>query len=139
MLRAFAAYLAAGPDRSLVKVGRSLGKSRQWMEAVCSKWKWVARVEAEERKIAETEVDKARRELKESKTRKLGIIKAIDARFAQKLQSDKVKISVHEFERAARLELVLRGEADQHVKVDNDFASLMDDDADINPGTEKKD
>lgn len=138
MLEAFAAYLKMGADRSLAKVGRRFGKSKRWAEAICKRWNWVARVEEIERKNAETEVERAKRELAESKERKLKIIKAIDARFAQRLQSDKVKITVHEFERAGRFEMLLRGEADQHVQVDQDFASLVED-ADADPGTKEED
>ena len=44
--RAFRTYLDLGPQSSLAKVGRELGKSKALMERWSSQWNWVARVEA---------------------------------------------------------------------------------------------
>lgn len=43
---AFRTYLDLGPQRSLAKVGRELGKSKALMERWSSQWSWVSRVEA---------------------------------------------------------------------------------------------
>lgn len=43
---AFSVYLSMGPERSLSKVGRKLGKSKTMMEKWCRRFEWPARIAA---------------------------------------------------------------------------------------------
>jgi multidrug efflux pump subunit AcrA (membrane-fusion protein) len=75
---AFRCYLELGPDRSLAKAGRALGKSKNLMEGWSTKWNWVERVAAFESAAARA-VDEAQLDERAKRARRQAQIAASHA------------------------------------------------------------
>lgn len=126
MLEWFNTYLKMGSDRSLEKLSKITGKNPKYHEAISAKFKWAERVNEIEREAAEKAIELTKENLMKSKLRNLRIIQAAAGRFAQALNQNKVKLTAADFEKMARLELLIRGEADQrHGFEENTLAAAM--------------
>lgn len=137
MMNMYDRYLALGEERTLLRVAQAFSKSLTYIKAVAAKWKWTDRVDAVEREAAQKAIDKTEQKLVEIKARKLKIIRALDARIAAEILKKTVKVTPGEFERLAKLELLIEGEATDRHEITHDFAHLIDDGS--QPEPEKRD
>jgi hypothetical protein len=126
MLDAFNFYLSLGTSRTIQRVADGWKKkSYSWVKEVAARWKWSDRADAIDRKAAEHAIELTKEGLMKAKARKLRIIQAIDGRIAQALNANKLKITAADFERVARLEMLLRGEADSRLGVEKDSLATL--------------
>ena len=95
---AFCIYRDMGPARSLVKVGRELGKSTQLVERWSAKWNWVERTaewgDDQDRELRRTQTD----DIKKMNERHANLAAALQGKVIEKLQSvmpDPVTKTIH--------------------------------------------
>lgn len=111
-LAAFECYYALGEDRSCAEVARRMGGVHPGtVEGWSSAFSWQARVAQRDKEVAALVAKTAIVDEAKSVENQLKIVRAVQARVAQGLQSGAVQPSVQDFVAASKHELLLRGKA----------------------------
>ena len=114
---AFELWYALGADRSLSEVAR---RSKVHVSSVAN-WSaafgWEKRLLAREKLVADLLAQKAVEDEVRSKSDALKICRAIQIKFVEHLRSGKAIIEAGDFEKAVKLELLLRGKATDRSEV----------------------
>jgi hypothetical protein len=116
MLEAFNYYLKLGKDRGLTPVTKQFHKSMTWAMMLSKTFRWKDRAEEWDKKQASKEMDLFSKEaLIKSKKEHLEIIQEACAIFKAQLQNRKAKMSPTDYEKLAKLDLLMRGDATERV------------------------
>ena len=118
---AFCVYRDLGPERSIAKAGKRLGKNRVTLEQWSSKFDWVKRTaawDAEQDRIARQEQIKA---IKAMRNRHAGMAKAMivkAGRALQRIPDEEIKASdiSRMIEVASKLERISRGDVGEVIE-----------------------
>jgi len=110
-VEAFEFYWSLGDERSLEKVAQQYGVTKCAAQNWSAAFSWVRRIDERNKKIAERLSRQSIREASESRARLIKIAQGVQAKFIESLQSKdgKLKVSVADFEKVAKLEMTLRG------------------------------
>ena len=122
----FRKYAIAGPKRSFVKLSLEVGKSRQYIERVASRWKWAERTRAFDSHTSDIETEAFLQERRNMARRQaqLGVLgQNIAAAHLMAMQQElqvaagQRPLKVHEIARlldvSSKLERINRGENDE--------------------------
>lgn len=108
---AFELYYALGADRNFSEVARRIKQSPGAVAGWSQAFGWQKRLAYREKLVADLVAQKAIEDEARSRADALKICRAIEIRFAQDLQLGKAEITASDFEKAVKLELLLRGKA----------------------------
>lgn len=112
--RAFEIYYAMGEERGLRPVAKQLNRSLTTIHNWSKAFDWKERIEIRDTMIAQQTEKKVVETVVEIKANYHKILKAAIYQFVEDFKSGKIKInSIHELERAMRLDLELLGEEDR--------------------------
>ena len=114
---AFEYYYALGADRSYAEVGKRIGVSGNSVGLWSLSFRWEERIAQRDKLVSELLAQKAVEDEAQSKANALKICRAVQMRFAEALELGKVNIETGDFEKAVKLELLLRGRADSRSEV----------------------
>jgi len=114
---AFELYYALGADRNFSEVSRRLKTSPGAVAGWSQAFGWQKRLAHREKVVAELVAQKAIEDEARSRSDALKICRAVQVRFAQDLQLGKAEINAGDFEKAVKLELLLRGRADSRTEL----------------------
>lgn len=121
--KGFEIYYKLGPDRSLAEVGRKLGISKVSVEKMSSAHSWVERVEKRDSKVSETALDNHDEMLAQAKRENFEIIRLAKEKLKAKIKKIEkdggvFDVSLTEFERLAKLELLMLGDPTERISDD---------------------
>lgn len=116
MLEAFNHFVKLGKERSLVAVQKQFRKSNQWVMVVSKAFKWWDRAAEFDKKQADSDLDDYATQLKQSNRDNLIIIRALRRRFAENINNRRVPVTPSDFERLAKLERLILGEATERTE-----------------------
>lgn len=114
---AFEVFFALGSSRSLEEVGRRLGVSGNTIGEWSKAFRWKERIAEREKFVSELVAQKAIEDEATSRANALKICRAVQIKFAQSLQSGTALICAADFEKAVKLELLLRGQATDRTEI----------------------
>ena len=109
---AFELWYALGADRSLSEVARRIKNSACAVSGWSQAFGWQRRLAHREKVVAELVSQKAVEDEAQSRANALKLCRAVQMRFAEALRDKTAQISAGDFEKAVKLELLLRGKAD---------------------------
>jgi len=110
-------YYALGADRSLAEVARRFHTSVQAVQGWSAAFDWQKRLAAREKLVAELTAQKAVEDEARSRADALKICRAVQVRFAEALKLNTAAIGAGDFEKAVKLELLLRGSATERTEI----------------------
>lgn len=122
--KAFEIYYTMGPSRSLAKVGRKLGITKDQVERWSSAFKWVAKVTDMDQKVSEEAIDDYDAKLKKAHKENFEIIDKVKQIVRKKVEKilkridekgASVDVSLNDFEKIAKLELLMLGDPTERI------------------------
>ena len=115
--RAFEAYHAQGPRRSLSKVARELGVSRSAVKNWSRAFGWAERTAERDKAIAKAAADRSIEVGVESTLRNRQIVQMGLVQIARQIAEGTVRASISDLDRLIRLEAFLEGKADSRQEI----------------------
>lgn len=122
-LDAFEIFYKLGAERSHKKVAEECKKSIHWVNAVARHFKWSKRVKDRDQKVSDRLLDSVDDALVAAKKDNLDIIHAVKVMLSNKLkqldqENRTMDVSLTEFERLAKLELLMLGDPTERISDD---------------------
>lgn len=122
-LEAFEIYYKLGAQRTLPKVAKEYSKSLAWVKGVSAHFKWSERVKERDRKVSAKVLDSVDDALVKAKKDNLDIIHAVKVMLSNKIkrmdaENRDMDVSLTEFERLAKLELLMLGDPTERISDD---------------------
>ena len=118
-------YVELGEKRSLTLVAKQYKKTISAVSVIAKTFGWQKKVEERDKKVADSIANDFDNQLTETKKRKLRLIRALDNKLAERLLSKlPFKVTPQDFVAAAKLEMLLLGEATERVD-DLSVAGIM--------------
>lgn len=114
---AFELYYLLGADRSLSEVARRIKTSVASVHAWSQAFGWQKRLAHREKTVADLVAQKAVEDEAQTRADALKICRAVTIRFAQNLNAGTAMIGAADFEKAVKLELLLRGKATERTEL----------------------
>lgn len=120
---AFEYFYKLGADRTLQKVCKRFAKSRVWATAVAKKFDWKNRAAERDQDVQDDSLDDYDAKLKQAKRENFKIISMIKGGLMEKLnelkgKAQRMEITITEFERIAKLELLMLGDPTERISDD---------------------
>lgn len=126
MLEAYEYFYALGKERRLALVAKKFGKSETAVGVWAKTFNWWDKVEARDKRASDRRLETIDQKIKRVKQENLDIIEGLRVGFATQIAEMKgrMKLTPTEFERLAKLELLLMGEATERID-DMSVAGVM--------------
>ena len=123
ILDGFQYFYKLGHERTLAKVARRFKRSNQAVHAWAKTYKWTSRVDEMDRKVQERSLESFDNLLVTAKRENLKIIRAAKISLAAEFKRIQAKgqnfpVSLTEFERLAKLELLMLGDPTERISDD---------------------
>jgi hypothetical protein len=115
--QAFEFWVALGADRTYAEVARRFQVSVQSIGTWARAFQWEKRLSEREKTVQSLLAQKAIEDEVKSRSDALKIVHAIKVRFAEQLQANTAALGAGDFEKAVKLELLLRGKATERTEL----------------------
>lgn len=110
-------FVELGEKRSLTLVAKRYHKTKGAISVIAKAFNWQEKAQERDQKVADAVAEDFDKQLAEAKIRKLKLIRALDAKLAQRLTSgQQFNVTTSDFVSAAKLELLLLGEATERTE-----------------------
>jgi hypothetical protein len=115
--QAFEAYYAMKPYRSLTKLAKMLGRSKNTTRNWSREFEWQRRCEERDRDVAKVVTSKTIQEEVEARVRNKAIVQLALVTLARQISQGKVRGTLSDLDKLVRLEAFLDGQADSRQEV----------------------